>query len=98
MSDNKPDYAKFMKTQSSPEVGKYPRDSDDLSYRELTLRDDEIPWAEIIVEPDDMLDYSVDADFSSRISRSASGPTFSAAPPIAVLVVVALVVFVFLFQ
>jgi hypothetical protein len=98
MSDNKPDYAKFMRTQSSPEVGKYTGNSHDLSRRKLNLQDEEIPWAEIVVEPDDMLDCSVDADFSSRISRVSAGPSFGAAPPIAVLVVVALVVFVFLFQ
>jgi hypothetical protein len=147
MSESRPDYTKFMKRSSSPEFGRSSQERDRLPQRDQNLREDDIPWAEIIVEPehspelkstsdvrsreheshslktghgrqadsvsaiepsvglngpslipDNALDYSVDADFSSRMSLFSAPSPVGAAPPIAVLVVVALVVFFFLFQ
>jgi hypothetical protein len=95
MSDNRPDYAKFMKNQSPAEIDKSSRTSGDLSHRPL-VEDEDIPWAEIIDEPEYDLDYYVDSDSSSRVSPPSAGPAFGAAPPIAVLVAVALVVVLFL--
>jgi hypothetical protein len=147
MSESRPDYTKFMKKSSSPEIGRSSQERDRLPQRDQNLREDDIPWAEIIVEPelspalrstsvtrtrehgsqslqrahgpkansvaaaersvglngpsmisDTALDYSMDADFSSRMSLFSAPSPVGAAPPIAVLVVVALVVFFFLFQ
>jgi hypothetical protein len=147
MSESRPDYTKFMKKSSSPEIGRSSQERDQISQREPNHREEDIPWAEIIVEPehspelkstsvilnrehgahrlktahghkansvsaiepfvglngpslipDTALDYSVDADFSSRMSLFSAPSPVGAAPPIAVLVVVALVVFFFLFQ
>jgi hypothetical protein len=147
MSESRPDYTKFMKKSSPPELGRSSQERDRLPQRDQNLHEDDIPWAEIIVEPelspelkstsvvrsrehgshslrtarghkansvsaiepfvglnepslipDNALDYSVDADFSSRMSLFSAPSPVGSAPPIAVFLVVALVVFFFLFQ
>jgi hypothetical protein len=98
MTDNKMDYARFLRNPPSPGPGHAPRNSEPQTHGKLDLLEEDIPWAEIIDERGDVLDIPLDSDFASRISLFSAGSPMGSAPPIAVLVVVALVIFYFLFH
>jgi hypothetical protein len=97
MNDKKPDYAGFMKKPSAPR-SKTSRASNDSPQRDSSLLEEDIPWAEIITEPEDPLEYSADPKWFSGIPSFSAGLEREPTPPIAVLMLVVLVVLLFLVQ
>lgn len=52
MSKKRPDYTKFMRKPSPLELGPPPRDRDDVPHRVYPDKEEDIPWAEVILEPE----------------------------------------------
>lgn len=147
MSKKRPDYTKFMRKPSPLQLSPPSRDWDDMPGCEPDVKEEDIPWAEIIVESehvadleraggvrspenkprnarvipdpgtqarsaiappvgfnrpvvitDSLLDYTAHEDLSPQMPLFTAGLPIAAAPPIAALVAVALVVIFLLLQ
>jgi hypothetical protein len=147
MSKKKPDYTKFMRKPTPLELSPPSREKEPLPRHDALEKDDNIPWAEIILEPEQIanlvrasqiarpekktnippaaadhaksaaaqtappvgftrpvvvtdaaLGSSTHAGDAYRPSFLPPGLPVAAAPPLAALMVIALVVFVLLLQ
>lgn len=73
MSKKKLDYTKFMRKPTPLELSQPSRDKDPLPRHDTLEKEDDIPWAEIILEPEQIADL-VRASQIARPEKKANIP------------------------